>query len=218
MHTNSTTLIPQIELDLIEAYLNGGWDYDFYDYFTDNQIPSDTRVGQLSIAVARVLLNPIQDSLPQWAAVTDSGKVLLNRKEIKRHPQATKLTLDPRLVCGINWAISGSRNSWPESYHITFIPGFDKYIVTASRDGTDVHGSADHALGWGTVTEGELPTAKRLIQEFWRDMLCEWEQERWDTLLKKGVIDENTAAAWAEEVWNPPNDEEASYEIIKKYD
>jgi len=208
MNNNPTVLIPQIELDLIEIYLNDGSDFDLNDYFMDNQIPDDAKVGQLSIAVARVLLNKIQNSLPQWAAVTESGKVLLNRKEIKRHPKATKLTLDPRLVCCINWADSGPSYSWPESYHVTFIPGFEKYIVTASRDGTDVYGCSDHALGWGAMAEGEMPIAKRIIQHYWGDMRYEWEQERWVYLLKKGLIDENTAAAWAEEVWNPPEDSE----------
>jgi len=208
MNNNPTVLIPQIELDLIETYLNDDSNFDLNDYFMDNQIPDDAKAGQLSIAVARVLLNKIQDSLPQWAAITDSGKVLLNRKEIKRHPKATKLTLDPRLVCCINWADSGPRVAWPESYHITFIPGFEKYIVTASRDGSDVHGCSDHALGWGAMAEGEMPIAKRIIQDFWSDMRSEWEQERWVNLLKKGLIDENTAAAWAEEVWNPPEDSE----------
>jgi hypothetical protein len=70
MNNNPTVLIPQIELDVIETYLNDGSDFDFNDYFMDNQIPDDTKAGQLSIAVARVLLNKIQDSLPQWAEVT----------------------------------------------------------------------------------------------------------------------------------------------------
>ena len=210
MNSKTVALIPQIELDLIEAYLTRGSESAFVDYFAEHGIPENDSVSQLQIAVARVILNPIQGSLPQWAAVRESGEVLLNRKEIKRHPQAVPLTLQPRLVCCINWADSGPGYSWPESYHVTYIPGFEKFIVTSSRDGADVFGCADHAIGFGSVAEGELLVAKRLIQTFWRDQYGGWEQERWAYLFDEGLIDSATADVWANEVWPPdePEDEE----------
>jgi hypothetical protein len=179
MSNNTIALIPQIELDLIEAYLSNEPAAAFDNYFSENNIPLDAMASPLQIAVARVLLNPIQASLPQWAAVRESGEVLLNRKEIQRHPQAVRLTLEPQLVCCINWADSGPGYSWPESYHVTYIPGLEKFIVTSSRDGADAFGCADHALGWGSVAEGELLVAKRIIQGFWEHQRNEWDQERW---------------------------------------
>ncbi len=80
MSNNVIALIPQIEFDLIEAYLINGSPKDFEDYLSQNEIPKTESVSQLQIAVARVILNPIQASLPQWAAVKESGEVLLNRK------------------------------------------------------------------------------------------------------------------------------------------
>ena len=210
MNSNVIALIPQIELDLIEAYVTNGSDAPFHDYFIDNDIPNDAMVSQLEIAVARVLLNPIQHSLPQWAAVRDNGEGLLNRKEIKRHPEATKLTLKPRRVCCISWADSGPGYSWPESYHVTYIPGLEKFIVTSSRDGADAFGCADHALGFGAAAEGELLVAKRIIQGFWEYQRNEWDQERWANLFDEGLIDSATAYQWAEEIWpqEPCADEE----------
>ena len=201
MSNKSIALIPQIEFDLIEAYLNGESDAAFQGYFAKNDIPQTESVSQLQIAVARILLKSIQGSLPQWAAVKESGEVLLNRKEIKRHPQATPLTLDPQFVCCINWADSGPGYSWPESYYVTYIPGFEKIIVTASRDGADAFGCADHALGWGDAAEGELLVAKRIIQGFWEYQRNSWDQERWAYLFDEGLIDSQTADEWAEEVW-----------------
>jgi hypothetical protein len=201
MSNNTIALIPQIELDLIEAYLSNEPASAFDSYFSENNIPLDAMASPLQIAVARVLLNPIQASLPQWAAVRDSGEVLLNRKEIQRHPQAVRLTLEPQLVCCINWADSGPGYSWPESYHVTYIPGLEKFIVTSSRDGADVFGCADHALGWGSVAEGELLVAKRIIQGFWEHQRNEWDQERWAYLFDEGIINRTTANSWAEEVW-----------------
>jgi hypothetical protein len=211
MSNNTIALIPQIELDLIEAYLSNESAAAFNSYFSENNIPLDAMASPLQIAVARVLLNPIQASLPQWAAVRESGEVLLNRKEIQRHPQAVRLTLEPQLVCCINWADSGPGYSWPESYHVTYIPGLEKFIVTASRDGADAFGCADHALGWGSAAEGELLVAKRIIQGFWEHQRNEWDQERWAYLFDEGLINETTANSWAEEIWpqdNAPDEED----------
>jgi hypothetical protein len=211
MSNNTIALIPQIELDLIEAYLINEPAAAFDSYFSENNIPLDAMASPLQIAVARVLLNPIQASLPQWAAVRESGEVLLNRKEIQRHPQAVRLTLEPQLVCCINWADSGPGYSWPESYHVTYIPGLEKFIVTSSRDGADAFGCADHALGWGSAAEGELLVAKRIIQGFWEHQRNEWDQERWAYLFDEGLIDSATADAWAEEIWpqdNAPDEED----------
>ena len=211
MSNNTIALIPQIELDLIEAYLINEPAAAFDSYFSENNIPLDAMASALQIAVARVLLNPIQASLPQWAAVRESGEVLLNRKEIQRHPQAVRLTLEPQLVCCINWADSGPGYSWPESYHVTYIPGLERFIVTASRDGADAFGCADHALGWGSAAEGELLVAKRIIQGFWEHQRNEWDQERWAYLFDEGLINETTANSWAEEVWpqdNAPDEED----------
>ena len=211
MSNNTIALIPQIELDLIEAYLSNEPVSAFDSYFSENNIPLDAMASPLQIAVARVLLNPIQASLPQWAAVRESGEVLLNRKEIQRHPQAVRLTLEPQLVCCINWADSGPGYSWPESYHVTYIPGLEKFIVTSSRDGADAFGCADHALGWGSAAEGELLVAKRIIQGFWEHQRNEWDQERWAYLFDEGLIDSATADAWAEEIWpqdNAPDEED----------
>jgi len=211
MSNNTIALIPQIELDLIEAYLSNEPASAFDSYFSENNVPLDAMASPLQIAVARVLLNPIQASLPQWAAVRESGEVLLNRKEIHRHPQAVRLTLEPQLVCCINWADSGPGYSWPESYHVTYIPGMEKFIVTSSRDGADAFGCADHALGGGSAAEGELLVAKRIIQGFWEHQRNEWDQERWAYLFDEGLIDSATADAWAEEIWpqdNPPDEED----------
>lgn len=212
MSNNTIALISQIELDLIEAYLSNGPILAFDDFFSENQIPDDAMASQLQIAVARVLLNSIQGSLPQWAGVRENGELLLNRKEIQRHPDATKLTLNPRLVCCINWADSGPGFSWPESYHVTYIPGFEKFIVTSSRDGADAFGCADHALGWGAATEGELLVAKRVVQGFWEHQRNEWDQERWAYLFDEGLINRATANSWAEEIWPQDNDSDEDEE------
>jgi hypothetical protein len=111
----------------------------------------ESKVPRLAIAVAQIVLHEIQETLPQWAAAWDDG-VLLHRKKHKRHKDA-RLVSNPRLVCTINWADSRPGFSWPESYHVTYLPGFNKFIITASRDGNDASGCSDHAIG---VADGSL--------------------------------------------------------------
>jgi hypothetical protein len=126
----------------------------------------------------------------------------LNRDEIKRIPQSKhklELNLSPKLICCINWADSGPGFSWPEAYHITYISDFKKYIVTSSRDGDDVYGCADHAIGWGELIEGELEIAKRCVMDHWSSL--NWEQERWAYVFDEGIIDSIIATEWANEIW-----------------
>jgi hypothetical protein len=79
-------------------------------------------------------------------------EVVLNRKEHKRHKDA-RLIFNPRLVCTINGRTLDPVLAGPESYYVTILPGFSKFIVTPSRDRDDGWGCAGHAIG---VADGSL--------------------------------------------------------------
>ncbi|MGB5670418.1 MAG: hypothetical protein WBM71_07675, partial [Sedimenticolaceae bacterium] len=42
----------------------------------------------------------------------------------------------------------------------------------------------------------------RVIVKWWGDQAADLEQHRWAYLLQSGEIDEETAGAWADEVWD----------------
>jgi hypothetical protein len=197
-------LLPTDELALLKCYVEGTPEPKEFDtLYRALEVPDEALklpgVTRLAVAVSQILLHEIQESLPQWASVSDD-EVFLNRKKHKRHKDA-RLAFNPRLICTINWADSGPGMSWPESYHVTFLPGFDKFIVTSSRDGPDAWGCSDHAIG---VADGSLsPTeaAKEVIINFWRSQVLSWGQERWAYLFDEGTIGEVVAEAWADEVW-----------------
>ena len=202
MHNNVFSLIPQIELDVISSYFSGISNSGFNTYYENTYISPDATPPEIDIVVARVILKSIQNTLPQWASVSADYEVSLNREEIKRIPQSKhklELNFSPKLICCINWADSGPGFSWPEAYHITYIPDFKKYIVTSSRDGDDVYGCADHAIGWGELIEGELEIAKRCVLDHWSSL--NWEQERWAYVFDEGIIDSKIATEWANEIW-----------------
>jgi hypothetical protein len=124
-----------------------------------------------------------------------------------------RLKFDPRHICTVNWADSGPGFSWPEAYHLTYLPGFDKFVVTASRDGPDAWGCSDHAIGVADGGLDPVEAAKEVVIGQWRYQFDNWEQSRWAYLLGEGLIDKATASCWADEVWaTEPNEENAEGE------
>ena len=71
-------------------------------------------------AVAAILLERIQDQLPQWASVRD-GKATLGRTLRDRAADRT-VEITPVHLVTINWADSGPGFSWREAYHVTYVP------------------------------------------------------------------------------------------------
>ena len=200
-------LLPADEHALLSCYVKGTSEPDNFDALYDAlEVPANATPPRLAIAVAQILLHHIQERLPQWASVRGS-KVSLNRKEHKRHKDA-RLAFHPQLICTINWADSGPGFSWPKSYHVTYLPGFDKFVVTASRDGPDAWGCADHAIGVANESLSPVDAAKEVVTEFWRMQLNSWEQPRWAYLFDEGLIDSKTSDAWADEVWCQPVEED----------
>jgi len=97
------------------------------------------------VAVAQILLERVQDRLPQWGVLTDDG-VQLARPILDRRAER-KVELWPRHLLTINWADSGPGFSWPVSYYATYVPGFDLTVVTGSADCPDAFGFCDVAIG-----------------------------------------------------------------------
>jgi len=196
-------LLPADEHAILDCYVNEIGEPDNSDALYDAlEVPADAKPPRLAIAVAQILLHHIQKSLPQWASVKGS-KVSLNRKAHKRQ-KAARLAFNPQLICTVNWADSAPGFSWPESYHVTYLPGFDKFVVTASRDGPDAWGCADHAIGVANGSLDPVDAAKEVVTDFWRMQLNSWEQPRWAYLFDQGLIDTKTADVWADEVWFQP--------------
>ena len=199
---NVVQLVPEDELRVLERYVLGGSEpADAGDFYDAIEVPDGTEAPRLNIAVAQILLHHIQDELPQWAIGSRDG-VLFNRSPHTRHKDA-RLDFSPQLVCTINWADSGPGMSWPESYYVTYLPAFAKHVVTASRDGDDMWGCSDHAIGFASGELDPVEAAKEAIIEFWRGQFDRWYQSRWDGLFAGGLADDATASAWAVEVWGP---------------
>jgi len=97
--------------------------------------------------------------------------------------------------------------SWPEAYHLTWLPEFDRYVVTASADSTDAWGYEDRAIGHFGQKGDRMRQAREIITAFWRMQFHQWEQAHWAYLLDTGAVDSEEAHAWAKDVWEPEEED-----------
>ena len=158
-------------------------------------------------AVAAMILERIQDTLPQWASVKlreneYEEAVITLAREIKARQAMRTIELIPKYLMTINWADSGPGYSWPVDYYVTWVPIYDEYVVTQSADSPDAFGYCDFAIGHFPKTDDFVKAAANEIKGDWewqRDQFC---QSRWEYLFGSGLIDEATSIRLREEVWD----------------
>ena len=194
-------LIPDEEVTILSAYLNEGESSSLEHIFDELGVSDEIYdVSRCAVAVAQIILNKIQGELPNWASSDKDGEITISRQLHQRHADA-KLSFNPKLLFTVNWADSGPGFSWPESYHITYLPSFNKYIVTSSRDGEDMYGCTDHAIGFAKGNLTEIEAAKQIIMSNWQSQINEWDQQRWAYLFDTALVSEDQACEWADEIW-----------------
>jgi hypothetical protein len=155
----------------------------------------------LGNVAARIALATIQHRLPQWGSFTPGQGVTYSRT-LRLFP-VRKVNSQPLFLFSVNWADSGPGISWPESYHVTWIPYYDKFLVTASSDSKDLFGFEDLSLGWftGSSKKGaDFGKIRARILSFWQEH-SDYEFEAWEGLSKTGAIKESTVLAWRSRVW-----------------
>jgi hypothetical protein len=157
-------------------------------------------------AVARIALSVIQNRLPQCGVSDGEGRLTLTRGRFPRPPR--DVVMLPQHLFMINWADTAPGISWPEVYHATYIRGYDRYVVTASFDGTDMHGVTELAIGHFDGALKLVEASGDVIKEWWRDLMSECCQARWAYVWDTGVIDTATANIWADEVWSDDGGDE----------
>lgn len=201
MSASIIKLVPDEELSILDAYIAQEDERELEGVYDDFGVPEGSEeVSRCSIAVAQILLHNIQEELPSWGCTRNDGTVVLGRLRHKRHQDA-RLNFNPKHVLTVNWADSGPGFSWPEAYYITYLPKFNKHIVTASRDGEDAFGCTDHAIGFADGDMSLLDAAKEIIISNWLWQRKSWGQARWAYLFDEGFINAENANEWASEVW-----------------
>lgn len=189
---------------IFESYFNK-LDFNFRDDYEKalkkfNFDPEDLNTPFDSIAIAKVLLNNIQSRLPNSGIVNECGYVSFTKNIEKNNLGPSKIAFIPRLIFSINWADTAPGVSWPEQYRITYVPDYNKYIITASSDSQDFyHGiSGDIALG---TSSDKIESIKSVITGHWNELKLEYEQLEFAKILHEGLIDKNEINKWKKEIW-----------------
>ena len=159
----------------------------------------------LKNAVARIALAPIRTSLPTWGSYSN-GEVSHTRQKENDNPLPTRgYRSEPVHVLSINWASSGPGFSWPLKYYISWIPFYERYVVTVSYDSPEVEGYLDLAIGVlpeGATVEKDL---KDIIVSHWSHD-AEYLQA-WEGVIDSGIVKD--PFAWRDEVnWGYNDDGE----------
>jgi hypothetical protein len=163
-------------------------------------------------AVASIILERIQDRLPSWLGITtgESGEQNLHiGREIEGRRAERTVELTPRHLLSINWATSGPGITWPAIYYVTYVPLYDRFIVTRSSDGTDVYGYCDVAMGHFGPDEDLIDGSVQAIDGDW-NYQTNFGQARWESVVKPGLIGHEVAEALADEVWGPRQPRDSS--------
>jgi hypothetical protein len=114
----------------------------------------------------------------------------------------------PQHLFTINWADSGPGVCWPVAYLATYVPGFDRTIVTASADTPEMYGACDFALGAFGPERSIVQGSREAITADWTKQRDKYEQGRLENLFDTGLIDPAEAVAWADKVWSDRHQED----------
>ncbi len=153
---------------------------------------------RLNAGVGQILVHDIQDRLPQWSATYNDGRIVFGR-EIRRDPNSRRLAFIAQYLFMINWADSGPGFSWPEAYNLFYVPGFERWVVTASQDSPDCWGWTDQAIGHFPGGTDRLEGTRRVIRRYWRRQ--ENQCDAWESFWSEGLIDKKTALGWKNRIW-----------------
>jgi hypothetical protein len=157
-------------------------------------------------AVAAIMLTRIQHRLSNWTVARSNagGELEIEHGRPLRDPPAGRtVELMPQHLFTINWADSGPGFSWPKAYYVTWLPQYERHIVTSSSDSDEVLGYCDFALGSFPKTDRVPEKVSEVIMADWIRQGEEGEPTRWEHFLKAGLIDEAQANAMADRMWPP---------------
>jgi hypothetical protein len=158
-----------------------------------------TSITPVQVAVARICLAAEQEDLLQWFACSEEGEIIGRHSFTQRNGQAVQPLAD-RLLC-INWADSGPGISWPEDYHLCFIPGFARYVVTLSVDTPDSYGVTEWALGNFGACDDPVDAASRIVTAWWGEDEAGEGRGPWVELMTESLVNEDRAEAMALYIW-----------------
>ena len=164
--------------------------------------PSTDQVYSSTAAfVADLVLRDIAHRLPGGAGCSNRQRNgALGRHDLTACA-GTTIHFLPRLLFGLNWATHGEYIRWPADYYATWLPGYRRWIVTASSDTAELWGARNVALGWFEDAVPVRRGARAVLLKDWRGEFSTFSPFPWESVLTEGAIDRGTAGCWRAEAW-----------------
>jgi hypothetical protein len=164
----------------------------------------DLNATKLDVGAGHVIAKYAGDaSLPTWGSPGEDGQYQYTRGDDEDAETQKRRRLLSITLLRINWARSAPGFDWPEEYRVTWLPTQEEWIVTLSRDTTEPFGFMDIALGHFRGKRDKLvKKAGPFLVGHWRTLM-RLEQPCWVEVLKPGLVGNDLALSWREEVWVP---------------
>jgi len=154
---------------------------------------------RLNAWVGAFAVKDIQERLPNCGVNWADGRIELTRPIRKGRPR--KVTGLSRFLFRINWADSGPGISWPADYHLVWLPGYERFVLTYSADSPDAMGYSDFALGSVGPEDDWREAVRQILVKDWRQQFNGWGQWPWAQLWGTGPVTAEEALAWRAEAW-----------------
>jgi hypothetical protein len=159
---------------------------------------------RLDAWVGAFAVRDIQERLPNCGICREDGVILT--RPIQKNRRSKKVAGAVRFLFRINWADSAPGLSWPADYHLVWLPGFERWVLTYSADSPDAMGYCDFALGAFGPDADWRETVREILVNDWRAQFDGWNQGPWAYVWGEGLVKEEEAMAWRAEAWEGHED------------
>lgn len=165
-----------------------------------SEAPSSYNLNKADVAIAQLVLHSVRRRLPnsgvrQKMDDRATGRSLAN-------PLESGLSLLPWHMLTVGWTCNGSSHSIAEAYYLAWLPYYDRYVVTASRDTSECWGYYDAALGDFSRSVDPMRNLQCIISDWWTFQAYRYRRARWRYVFRSGLVSSETAHGWAEGVWD----------------
>jgi hypothetical protein len=147
-------------------------------------------------SVGQLCIDAVQQRLTDWYLPPGATERIC-------FPSPLAQLLQPRLICSINWADSGPGCSWPESYGLTYLHPFRRFVVTATPD-QEVWGYSRLAIGAFPRGAAIVGSCRAILEGWWRHQHELGHEEGWTHFLGSGLLTAKVACDVRRNVWGGP--------------
>jgi len=119
----------------------------------------------------------------------------------RRIPKIPGPPLESQFIATVDWGGEGFRAcSWPEAYHITKIPYYNRWVVTSTRDTSEITGYDECAIFNSPSNQPERSVCCDALLRYWRYQLL-FKQPVFNEIRASGLLAAADLSSVAALVW-----------------